>query len=196
MKDQFLLVGLVNPVLQAQLKLAKFVKIAQNIVIFVKMMILPVHLVSQAMNCTKVIAFKFKMKMIHQKCLKAYVGLVHLTITELVMIALHMVWYANIHAPTLKNREDFFVIAKLAKSLMNSINVSDPVAKLMNGMMELDAMHSKQTVTTLIVQSVKEVKAGARLVNLNSFLMIKDYALRWTLTAHILMDLLVLLLVA
>jgi len=147
------------------------------------------------MNCTKVIAFKFKMKIIHQKCLKAYVGLVHLTITELVMIALHIL-NANIHAPTLKKREEFFVFAKLAKSLMNSINVSDLVAKLMNGMMELDAMHSKQTVTTLIVQSVKEVKAGARLVNLNSFLMIKDYALRWTLTAHILMDLLVLLLVA
>lgn len=79
---------------------------------------------------------------------------------------------------------------------MNSINVSDQVAVLMNGSMEPDAVHSQQTVKILIVQSVKELKAVARIANLVSFLMKMEYVFRWTLNAHILMDLVVLLLVA
>jgi len=79
---------------------------------------------------------------------------------------------------------------------MNLVHVFSLVALLVNGVMELHAMHTKRFVQTIIVRCAKELKASARAANLVSFLAKITYASRWTLTAHILMDLLMLLLVA
>lgn len=78
----------------AQLKLEKFVKIAQSIVIYVRVRILLAHLVSQAIHWTKV-----SVQNLQKNGLLNYVQMMNLS-TEKHVILAQITSNANLDAPT------------------------------------------------------------------------------------------------